>query len=386
MVAGGHALVVFQTAGWPGSVTKGLLFFCNGDAAVTLFFVLSGVVLGMGLQRAGRGSASGLAAYSIRRFFRIYPMFLLTTLGILAFLAWGDLLMAGHANWFNMGPNYRPSVLNLNAPPAPSVVATNLLMLNPSLNLVTWTLGVEMLCSLLLPLAHYARVRLPASGTWLLLLFAVFGVFIPKWLLLLGLVRLEGALPWQYLGFFPLFYGGYLLPVHGPRLFSWCTGRAWGRRTLLVAALVGFLSANLFRDEHRFVAGICAWIILGIVLFGGSQRLRWFLELPVTRFYGKISYSFYLLHDLVLIVMARTAAEFVLSRAVPSHPLLANCVLVIVSVGVVTGLAWWTHRAIETPCIARGKRLAERLKGMRMPRLAGAGSRVTAPAIGRLGA
>jgi peptidoglycan/LPS O-acetylase OafA/YrhL len=370
MVAGGHALVVFAPAGGERTTTDALLFLLNGDAAVTLFFVLSGVVLGMGIQRAGQGTWNEFRAYATRRFFRIYPMFLLATLAVLAFLSVGGLFSSDTRGWFNSGSSYRASVLDLNTPPPAAVVTTNLLMLNPSLNLVTWTLGVEMLCSLLLPLAHYARVRLPAAGTWLLLALAVFGIFIPKWLLLMGWVRLEGALPWQYLGFFHLFYLGYLLPVFGPQVFAWCVRRSWLRRGLLILALAGFLGATRLGDEHRFLAGACAWVILGVVMFGASERSRWFLELPVVRFYGRISYSFYLLHDLVLIVMARLVAKFLFDAGAPGSPLAANLALMAGSIAAVTALAWWTHRTVEMPCIALGKTVAERWKSQRPSGLA----------------
>src|SRR5436309_2900147 len=97
-------------------------------------------------------------------------------------------------------------MLNSNSFPVASVMIGNLLLLNPSLNLVTWTLGVEMFSSLLLPLAHYARVRLPASGTWLLLAGAALLALLSKWFLLLGWVKFEGAFNWDLLAYFYLFY------------------------------------------------------------------------------------------------------------------------------------------------------------------------------------
>lgn len=357
MVAGGHSLVVYPTFGVAGRCTSALRVVLNGNSAVAMFFVLSGLVLGMGLQRQGPGTVREFFAYVTRRGFRIYPVFLLNTIAILLLI--GLTRIYGGPNcWFNSGLSYRESVLN--SFPGTSVIIGNLLLLNPSLNLVTWTLGVEMFSSLLLPLAHYARVRLPASGTWLLLAASGALVLLGKWFLLFGWVKFEGAFNWNVLGYFYLFFAGYLLPIVGPACFARLKSSRIATRLTLALALCLLLSGWSF-DKHLAVAGLGAWMVLGVLLSGFELRAFRFLEWPVVRFIGRISYSFYLLHDLVLIACGRFGAQFIFHRALPNSPFAANLVLLVVSVAVTACLAWAAHRWIELPFIQAGKQWAARL-------------------------
>jgi peptidoglycan/LPS O-acetylase OafA/YrhL len=266
----------------------------------------------MGLQRAGNGSPREYAAYAVRRICRIYPAFFIATLAVLAFLFLANAL-AGSQFWFNHAHPYRVSVLNSGSLPSGDVAVKNLLLLNGSLNLVTWTLGVEMYCSLLLPLVHYAKVRMPPLGTVLLLAFSGFLIFCGKWILLLGLPELEAAVRWEYLSYFYLFYLGYLLPVFGPKLFRPHRISPRGSRIVFAVAVIAFLSATWCEDTYRVVAGLSAWVMLSVLMYGPQLRGFHLLDHPVVRFYGRISYSFYLLHDLVLITLVRTAAHFILT-------------------------------------------------------------------------
>lgn len=366
MVAGAHALVVYPTHDWPGRCTQALRTFLNGDSAVAMFFVLSGLVLGMGLQRKGPGTIREYCAYALRRVFRIYPMLVLSLAAILLFI-----LIAGKYGgphfWFSHVLDYRPSVLNSDVFPNGRIILANFLLLSASLNLVAWTLGVEMVSSLLLPLAHAARVRLPAAGTWLLLAGAGFIALLGKWFLLLGWVKLEGAFNWVMLNYFYLFYLGYLLPVIGPRCFACVKSSRAASATLLIVGLGVLLSAGRFTDTYRVVAGLGAWLVLGVLLYGFDLKTFRALEWPVVRFFGRISYSFYLLHDLVLISVARLGAHYVFHGRVPENPLLVNLVLMIISVCLAAVVAWAAHRWIEWPFIQLGKQWAGRLTASRKP-------------------
>src|SRR5438874_7442953 len=53
--------------------TRLLMVFFNGGAAVSLFFVMSGLVLALSLRRDQRPVSQLAPAFAARRFFRIYP-------------------------------------------------------------------------------------------------------------------------------------------------------------------------------------------------------------------------------------------------------------------------------------------------------------------------
>ena len=80
----------------------------------------------------------------------------------------------------------------------------------------------------------------------------------------------------------------------------------------------------------------------------------------VMRFYGRISFSFYLLHPLSLIVLQHLTTWT--TQAVQSgyHPIVLAAALLVASVVVITPLAWLQYRFVETTGIALGKRLQRR--------------------------
>jgi peptidoglycan/LPS O-acetylase OafA/YrhL len=77
--------------------------------------------------------------------------------------------------------------------------------------------------------------------------------------------------------------------------------------------------------------------------------------------------SFYLLHDLVLIVMARIGAHYLFHGQDPTNPLLVNLILVFLSVLIAACVASMAHRWIEMPFIRVGKRLAARVASQKDP-------------------
>ena len=85
-VAAGHALLVAPVSGLHESLVKVLVLLFNGQAAVTVFFVLSGFVLGLSLRRSTESFASGTIRFWVRRWFRIYPAFLASTALIVGYL------------------------------------------------------------------------------------------------------------------------------------------------------------------------------------------------------------------------------------------------------------------------------------------------------------
>jgi peptidoglycan/LPS O-acetylase OafA/YrhL len=73
------------------------------------------------------------------------------------------------------------------------------------------------------------------------------------------------------------------------------------------------------------------------------------------RLLGDISYSIYLIHPLVVWALKPVFAEIGQLIGVGSPLLLAAT---LVTFAIVIPLAWLTHRLVERPCIALGRRLA----------------------------
>ncbi len=219
MVAVWHSLAVLPGSGVKADIIASIRRLTNGNAAVTLFFVLSGFVLGLSLRKAGACTGQRYLGFCMRRLFRIYPVFLFATLLVVAGLYYSHYTGGLFPSWFNSASHYRQTELDPSRPPSAALVLGNLLLWCPTLNYPTWTLGIELRCSLLLPLLYWWSGRLSGRGKGLLLLAFMLAACLGKWCLLLGSPAAEAIVALFISGFAGclfLFYLGYLLPEAGP--------------------------------------------------------------------------------------------------------------------------------------------------------------------------
>jgi peptidoglycan/LPS O-acetylase OafA/YrhL len=90
------------------------------------------------------------------------------------------------------------------------------------------------------------------------------------------------------------------------------------------------------------------------------------LDFAVVRFYGKISYSFYLLHPLGMLFANRLleVAKF----SIPELPIsVATVIVTVVSILLVTPVAYLSWRFIEIPFVNFGKNYRPRLVEASVP-------------------
>jgi len=333
MVAFGHAWLVLDARPWPG-----VLGVCNGHAAVRLFFVLSGYVLGLALGRMDGPAGRAWGLFTMRRVLRIYPAFLVATLLVTGALALASL---GHGNaaassWFNQ---FYHETLNWR------ILRENLLFQSASLNCVTWTLGVEMVGSVFLGFAHFLTRGWPLGG---------------RGILLGGLMALAWWFPQgQVLPYLFMFWLGYLLPQIGPWLTArFKAHRVWSFGLLLLAATI-FLRARQTRVE-LWAEPLGATVLLACLVWGRPFEFYRGLDHPVVRFYGRISYSFYLLHFPVLYALSLVALRLLPAETLLRWPNFAAICLGAASVLAVTPLAWLTYVGVEQPGIRFSKWLGDR--------------------------
>jgi len=364
MVAVWHSLAVLPGSGVKADVIASLRRLTNGNAAVTLFFVLSGFVLGLSLRKAGECSRKQFLGFCVRRLFRIYPVFLFSTLLVVACLYYSHYMGGLFPAWFNSPSDYRQTELNPGLPPSAALVLGNLLLWCPTLNYPTWTLGIELRCSLLLPLLYWWSGRLSARGRSMLLLALMFMACLGKWCLLLGSPAAE-AIVAQFIsgfaGFLFLFYLGYLLPEAGPVIFGKLKASPIASLLLPWAPAVVWLWSDSWGDDFRLLQGTAAAMVIGHLLYGGQERPWRMLDHPLARFYGRISFSFYLWHDLMLVVTARTLLHFAPMAARPGSSILWSAPVLLASIGFTTGVAILCYKFIERPFIDYGKRLTGKL-------------------------
>jgi peptidoglycan/LPS O-acetylase OafA/YrhL len=311
----------------------------NGQGAVQIFFVLSGYVLANSLAR-GRGPVDWPVFYT-KRVFRIHPPYLFALL-----FAWGASFFYLRGFGADAGLTHVMWQMAQVHLTVPELLWASLFPGRAGGQLaVGWTLGVEMIFSLLLPLlalaARYGRgiplvvgslATLALPYAWSHLWYAVdFAVGIALFAqrehvgrVLRGAPRaLRVALP--ALG---------LAILCAPHLLGWGHGAG------------GVLLAGWDRRDIFVMAPGAALLVACAVALPGFARA---LSVAPLRFLGRISFSVYLLHVPILNLLAPRIVS-------PGAPW-SGITLALLLFAVVVPVSMACHRWIEVPSIALGNRV-----------------------------
>jgi peptidoglycan/LPS O-acetylase OafA/YrhL len=350
------ALLVFAIHVWiyqlPNTVElrrdsweKTLLF--EGRVAFVMFFVLSGYLLYRAFARAGLGRSAPVAigSYLVRRAARIAPAYYLALIGTLVLLAAaGDvpgrrLVDAGEVPMFFLfAQNYSPDTLL-------------------KLNAATWTLTVEVVFYLLLPVIGLAALRLGRSPRGQVVILGGLVCAGLAWNFVDYLTGWGPVASHTAMSFLPYFACGMLVAVlvelHRARgrapLGNAASGAlVAGAATVLVVNGLWHatgdhtsLAMEVFADSAAAVA--FAAVIASLVL-GTGIGVRWMGSRPLA-WMGEITYGFYLWH-IPLLVLARGTG------LLPAGIVLGLAVL---PVAIAFGAASWY--LVERPFMARAARL-----------------------------
>ncbi len=328
-------------AGVQAVLAKCLLIPFNGPGAVALFFVISGWVLGLSLDRRSSGFLTDSARFLLQRVLRIYPAFFVALLIITA----GVAVLAPHppyagaSQWFNTW--YRQ-------PLSISEVFANLVFLDTGMNNVTWTLRVELEMAVLFPLLHLLSRRLALVANVLALgLFAGLCAVLPD----------PSTLKWAF-----AFYAGLLLPQWGPWFATTIRTSAVGAGPWMAAMLVVFGAVRSVSLQTSLewaiplVEILSGAMLLACVVHWSDQRWLAWLDSAAVRKVGRISYSFYVLNFFVLYVWGLLFLALVPGETLAAAPLLWNSVIGVVACCSSLPLAAWSYRWIERPWIECGRR------------------------------
>jgi peptidoglycan/LPS O-acetylase OafA/YrhL len=327
----------------------------NGFGAVIFFFVLSGFVLAGSLSRAKAPVGVGALQFALGRLFRIYPA---AFTAILIF--WLIHFVFGRGL---VGPEFYGF----------GSLVQHMLLFDIRVNGVMWSLQAELLAAPLIFISFLLISRFERFGICGVMLIAgllVASSFVISWRIFLR----QSMGPTAWLTVWYAFVFGVLTFRLG--------GNIWGRRDTCGQRIVQPAAMLLALIMIFGVVSISEWItlgwkgrllkevgwrpllesigsamVVGLLAFGALPRIRRLLSLPLFRFYGRISYSFYVLHPLTLTVIWFMPNELarVLDAGVPGAVLLWG--LAFASILAVTPLAWLSYRYVEVPGIALGRRL-----------------------------
>jgi peptidoglycan/LPS O-acetylase OafA/YrhL len=315
--------------GWfDGFVVRTISALSNGTGAVVTFFVLSGFVLARSLD----GNSDPVRFFR-NRVFRLFPA-AMAVVALLTALHWQFRLFVGYEASFD-----------------PLDVILNLLLIRSDINGVMWSMTVE--C---------AATPLILLSVWL---FRTHGER-PLWGMIAVLLALSSWGPYVHLfgGFTNLaplyaFVVGVLLHFQGARIAA---GIGPGRATFAgIAAMAVFCFCGTRTQSALIMMLECLSAATLIVLIAWYPAIKLFkpLDFAPVRFYGRISYSFYLLHPLGIAFAFRIFDPVALS--VLGLPLSIRTIFItLVSILLTTPIAYLSWRFIETPCIRYGKQLGRR--------------------------
>jgi peptidoglycan/LPS O-acetylase OafA/YrhL len=336
-----HCLIYYNTGPALQRWTETIL---NAHAAVVMFFVLSGFVL-TGALRSKPLSPGSYVRYGIRRAARIYPALWIAVLVALAYLHFGRMLPPppDRSTWL-LG--YDTHVVNAGD------IAGSLLGARDMLVPPLWSIKVELLASLAIPLLAWLSVR--KAGLWPLGVVAA----------LLAMVSMAAGLNTMYLVDFA--FGAIAMACVGTGAKRIRFRHSYMLLFLLLAGLAFFRDANTAwsfdTDYHAPLPGLAEGLFSATFLFTllSSEMQGSLLLVPLLVWLGDISYSVYLLHFPVMESAARIMPAILpgLSRlsADARAFLLAGATLL-----VVLPLAHFSYRWIELPAIVMGKKLLARL-------------------------
>lgn len=319
-------------------------FWWDGGAAVSMFFVLSGFVLSLKYFRVGHKpdlKHFNLMQYTIGRLFRIWLPYcvILFISGSLYLQTIEEPMLTTHlvpSDWLvAMWRNYHLTVMDM-------VRESFLLQLPQTVVLLpqAWTLTIELVLSLLLPIGLLLAER---GIIWL-----VFFTFVA--VIFLGVSS-----------FLFHFLMGLLIARYYSAISDYLTVNVWQRRMILLIGIFFYTSGSIFQglDVNEklvwFSSGFGAGLIILFAL--SSSRAQTFLSLPILRQIGKVSYSAYLIHMAILICLTPHLLKGLESFTTNRTVLWFGGWLM--TVAIVQLLSLLSYHWLETPSMAIGQRIMQ---------------------------
>jgi len=299
-------LAFMHPTGLAAAVVKIMYPLYAGPEAVRLFFVLSGMVLAIsfGYERQRQSYRTFLS----KRILRIYAPYLIAL----------ALSVYGASVWH--GPILNSEVKNCcwSDPVSPGLVIQHILFLGDydfgQFNPVFWSLVHEMRISIIFPVLFMVVRRFSNRGA---LVLAAACTFLSMLILRLAPQVVSPILPMSWvmtLHYLALFIMGILLARNLEGISSWYAQLSNVKRLglfgfcFIIYSFTGVAAQALLASHIKLVIGMSDWGTaagaVGIIITCHcSLRVRQFMHGRVPLFLGRISYSLYLVHIPVLLLL-----------------------------------------------------------------------------------
>ena len=331
-------------------IAEGLI---HGPMAVMVFFVISGLVIGRSLDGRGTGLPVGqtYVIFLIRRILRLYPAHVAALTGIIV-IGWLCLHGRPPIDFSAYQPPddiYFTDWLQAEFNPLRlKTVVANYAMVRWSMNLVVWSLFVEICAAPLLPLFHWLSRRDSA------ILDAVAS----------GALVILCVLAWGHLAveYWFAFYAGMTVETRGREWVAFLGRRCSPALALALSYALMAVPAVLLTDRPPVtsileVAG--AFSLISLVVWSDKAALSRFLDHPLLRRNGRLSYSFYLWHYFILTMTVRGLYLAFSPEVLHRQEILVCALTAATTVAAALVVAQLSYSVIEVPFIGFGRRLAE---------------------------
>lgn len=328
----------YENSAWTAAL-KVLKAMFNGNSAVIEFFVLSGFVLFFSLLRNANKPPTGFTAFCVARIFRIYPATIATIVFFVGVYWMIDPTLCKHC----FGAR---------------TILANAMLLETSIDGVMWSLQVELLAVPVILAAFYGWHRWgPVPLIALFFIFAALSFAGPFY-------RAIGpGLP------FHAFIAGMIAAVYGKQLIGGLSPTA-SRATFAITVAMFFLARPVIGFTSHWsvqVEIIAGAVLIALLAFGQLGRIGALFDAKPVRTLGRLSFSFYLLHPIVMPFLATASAATtvgaLISVGLPTP--LVIIVLIAVSVAVTFPFAWLMYYLVEQPGIKAGRSVIQRLASAR---------------------
>ncbi|HAS69075.1 MAG: putative transferase transmembrane protein [Candidatus Collierbacteria bacterium GW2011_GWA2_42_17] len=305
------------------------MFLGNGGAAVTLFFLLSGLVLGQSLSRT-KMNFRGLTSFMVKRIIRLYPVYLFIVATTAIYMKFGFIYQTFpySSSWFNWWMNFQMTFKEL---------LLNIFFIHAYIGGVTWTLRVILIVSFIFPVFFLINKK---TSWWLDILISFLLIYLS-----FTLLNIEGFRDLRYLY---MFYLGLMIPKF-KTLFSMASNRLVS--VILPLALIPLLGFRYLTNEYQggVVESIISFFLIGFAAYGNKVTALDFLNGKFFQFFGKISYSLYLIHFSVLYILSRIMFQSLPNLPYENQYLIIHLGLFLLSVIIATGVSFLVYKFIELP-------------------------------------
>jgi peptidoglycan/LPS O-acetylase OafA/YrhL len=305
--------------------------FGNGALAVTIFFVLSGHVLSLSLNSKLINPMANWPTFMARRLLRIYPAML-----ICLFFCFIYIKYFHHLEIFSAASNGYYEIWQKGSPITELI--KNVFFLDNYINPVTWTLQVEMLGAIGLPLLLTIKIKFPRLFFILLLCWISYFVFQPL-----------------YIFFRTGFLFMFLLGMYAQDLSTFLAKNFLNKSLYFMSLVCVILAINvhfLFKDTVPWgwvLMSLFSMLLISCTLAITLEYYHFPLDLGIANFLGKISYSFYLWHMPVLYIFGTAMFKHIDNDLLLGYPLIFQSLLFFITCGLTIPLAIFSYNWIEAP-------------------------------------